>query len=838
MPDESTAFRPPEETPTVIVGDREARALQLTPGTLLGDRYRIVSLIGQGGMGEVYRADDLKLGQPVALKFLARHGEAERLYEEVRIGRQVSHPNVCRLYDIAEIEGHLFITMEFVDGEDLASLLRRVGRLSAEKALAVTRDICAGVAAAHDKGVIHRDLKPANVMIDGRGRARVTDFGLALAGGSASDGAGTPAYMAPEQLAGEPASIKSDIYALGLVLYEVFTGRRTFEATSTLDLLARQQRAEFTRPSLVTKDVPAAVERAITRCLDPNPGARPDSVEDLMRELPGGDPLAAAVAAGETPSPAMVAAAADRGELPANVALTLLAIFVVSLFSFAALTNRTTLYRRVPVKSPEVLQERVETILAATNQKLTKADWSSSFGTDTEQLQWMARHRDASLEFSPLIFVHHQSPRPLIASNYEHRVVTNDPPLVYSGMADVLVDSAGRLVQFTIVPPQLDSAGRQPFDWTPVIALTGITARVSPATPRWAAPVDSDEKSAWTVADGTRIEAAAYHGRPVWFYVIPPWRTPSRMLERREDVASRISTAAVLIVAIAFWVAALSLAVRNLRRGQSDRRGARRLGWFTFAVGLIGFLLLAHHVADPWAEWERMWTAVALALLMGSITWIGYIAIEPLVRRRWPRMLIGVSRLVSGRVRDPMIGRDLLVGTTAGVIGLVLRQLTALTPGAAPLQAANLTLSGLRYVGWFAAGSLVLSIAGPLIAATVLVALNLLTRNLRLSIIAISLVAAAAMLGDVSGPLWARAAFGLCLSAVMVVTLFRFGLLAYSAATFSYILLRRVPITLDPSAWYFGRSILMLALFLAISIYSFIVSLGGKRWLPEFAIDA
>jgi len=277
MPDESPAVRPHEDTPTFVPGER-ARVLQLTPGTMLGGRYRIVSLVGGGGMGEVYRADDLKLGQTVALKFLARHGDSARLHEEVRIGRQVSHPNVCRLYDIAEVDGQLFITMEFVDGEDLASLLRRIGRLPVEKALMLTREICAGLAAAHDKGVIHRDLKPSNVMIDGRGRARVTDFGLALAAGSADDTAGTPAYMAPEQLAGERASVKSDIYALGLILYEIFTGRRTFEATSMNDVLARQ-RGQFTRPSAVTRDVPAVIERIIVRCLDANPEGRPDSVE-------------------------------------------------------------------------------------------------------------------------------------------------------------------------------------------------------------------------------------------------------------------------------------------------------------------------------------------------------------------------------------------------------------------------------------------------------------------------------------------------------------------------------------------------------------------------------
>jgi len=180
-------------------------------------------------MGEVYRADDVKLGHAVALKFLSpRFAEdsaaLQRLYAEVRVGRQVSHPNVCRLYDVGEFEGTQFLTMEYVDGEDLASLLRRIGRMPAGKAAEIARELASGVAAAHDAGIVHRDLKPANVMIDGRGRARITDFGLAatveeLAG--AREHAGTAAYMAPEQLRGEPATPRSDLYALGVVLYEL-----------------------------------------------------------------------------------------------------------------------------------------------------------------------------------------------------------------------------------------------------------------------------------------------------------------------------------------------------------------------------------------------------------------------------------------------------------------------------------------------------------------------------------------------------------------------------------------------------------------------------------------
>jgi serine/threonine protein kinase len=177
-----------------------------TPGMVLADRYRIIGLLGRGGMGEVYRADDLKLGQPVALKFLPKAladdpVRRERFYAEVRIARQVSHPNICRVYDIGELDGRHFLTMEFVDGEDLASLLKRIGNLHGTKALDIARQLCAGLAAAHDKGVLHRDLKPANVMIDGRGRVRITDFGLAVAAGDevpSGDASGTPAYMAPE----------------------------------------------------------------------------------------------------------------------------------------------------------------------------------------------------------------------------------------------------------------------------------------------------------------------------------------------------------------------------------------------------------------------------------------------------------------------------------------------------------------------------------------------------------------------------------------------------------------------------------------------------------------
>src|ERR1044071_444994 len=214
------------------VARSSARVEQFAPGTIIAGRYRIAGLLGAGGMGEVYRAEDIKLDQTVALKFLPARLARDpvllsRLHDEVRLGRQITHPNVCRIYDIAEADGAHFVAMEFVDGEDLSRLLRRIGRLAHDKAIDIARGIAAGLMAAHAKGILHRDLKPANVMLDSHGDARIMDFGLALAAGE-DDGtiSGTPAYMAPEQVEGKPATVQSDLYALGLVMYELFTGKR------------------------------------------------------------------------------------------------------------------------------------------------------------------------------------------------------------------------------------------------------------------------------------------------------------------------------------------------------------------------------------------------------------------------------------------------------------------------------------------------------------------------------------------------------------------------------------------------------------------------------------
>src|SRR5262249_35871465 len=280
----ATSFRPSHGQSPVSDSDSSVHG-RFLPGTKIAERYRIVSLAGRGGMGDVYRADDLKLGHPVALKFLPREvKEGSRSFQhflsEVRLSRQIAHPNVCRVYDIAEVDSQHFLSMEYIDGEDLRGLLRRIGRLPKDKRIQIAQQLCAGLAAAHEKGVLHRDLKPANVMIDGRGQARITDFGLArLADGAVGAGeiAGTPAYMAPEQLARGQTSIQSDLYSLGLILYEVFTGRAVHKSGSIEEL--RRSHEDPLPPDLTTlvPELDPAVERVILRCLQKEPGQRPKS---------------------------------------------------------------------------------------------------------------------------------------------------------------------------------------------------------------------------------------------------------------------------------------------------------------------------------------------------------------------------------------------------------------------------------------------------------------------------------------------------------------------------------------------------------------------------------
>src|SRR5258705_12487187 len=419
--DDATRRLESNKSPADKPREKEARSLssfdsiddaRFVPGTMLAERYRIVGLLGKGGMGEVYRADDLKLGQPVALKLLPDHllsdGAAlARFHREVRVARQVSHKNVFRVYDIGEVDGRHFLSMEFIKGEELSSLLHRIGRLPGDKAIQIARQICAGLAAAHDVGVLHRDLKPSNVMIDEHGNARILDLGLAgLVEEFADDEmrAGTPAYMSPEQIEGQEQTVKSDVYSLGLVLYELFTGQRAFEASSLKEMIKlRRSDTLPTNPTSIVKDLDPVVEKVIDRCIQKDPSLRPSTALQVAAALPGGDPIAAALAAGETPSPEMVAAAPMEGGLKPAIAATLLLTFVVGLGLACWLTKYTTIYRNTFLDlPPEVLRARAQEMikgLGYTNPPLDRADGIVLKG---DYLSYIAEHDQSPQRWNKL----------------------------------------------------------------------------------------------------------------------------------------------------------------------------------------------------------------------------------------------------------------------------------------------------------------------------------------------------------------------------------------------------------------------------------------------------
>ncbi len=267
-----------------------------TPGEIFAGRYRMIARIGRGGMGDIWRAEDLVLQTEVALKLIdaVAAGGRERILNEVRLARQITHPAVCRVFDVGEADGGIFYSMELVTGEDLATLLRRVGRVPAEKVVDIARQLCAGLAAAHASGVLHRDLKPANIMIDDNGQVRITDFGIAVPRADVGPHtlSGTPAYMAPEQRTpGATLSNQTDIYALGLVLYELLVGHQAFgRDRATL---------AWPPPSTIVPTVPPGLERVIMQALADDPAERPGSALEMAAALPdeavreGGPGLAA-----------------------------------------------------------------------------------------------------------------------------------------------------------------------------------------------------------------------------------------------------------------------------------------------------------------------------------------------------------------------------------------------------------------------------------------------------------------------------------------------------------------------------------------------------------------
>ena len=282
----------PEVTETLQTAIRE-----LTTGSAFAGRYQIIEELGKGGMGKVYRVLDKKLNEEVALKLIkpevaSDRETLERFSNELKLARKIAHRNVGRMFELMQDEEAHFITMEYVPGEDLKSFIRRSRQLTVGTAIAIAKQVGEGLAEAHRLGVVHRDLKPSNIMIDKEGNARIMDFGIArFLKGKGITGAGviigTPEYMSPEQVEGKEADQRSDIYSVGIILYEMLTGRVPFEGDTPLSVAVKQKTELPPDPRQFNPQIPEAVRHLILKCLEKDKTKRYLIVEDLLSDLSG-----------------------------------------------------------------------------------------------------------------------------------------------------------------------------------------------------------------------------------------------------------------------------------------------------------------------------------------------------------------------------------------------------------------------------------------------------------------------------------------------------------------------------------------------------------------------
>ena len=824
-------------------------AARFPPGRIFASRYRIVSLLGRGAMGEVYRADDLKLGQRVALKLLARPGHSRsepphRFIAEARLAREIAHPNVCRVYDIGEADGWHYLSMEYVDGETLASLLRRIGGLPTEKALDVARQLCAGLAAAHERGVLHRDLKPSNIMIDGRGQVRIVDLGLATPIRDAvEEVVGTPAYMAPEQLVAGPVSERTDLYALGLVLYETFTGRRLFPVGTVEERIVAADAGTIAVAKPI--GIHPAIDEVIRKCLEPDPADRPRSAWELAGLLPGGDPLAAALAVGRMPSPEMIAAAGMKGALRPAVAWSLFLAILAGTLAVASRVGVVTQTGpdRLP-KPPEVLAERARTVLSSVGFTAPGRDVEFWFEPDPAAVPMAgASLRSIPGEVAvPIRFVYRQSADYLVPQNSMHVVMETDPPANVEGSATVVLDPTGRLLHLSAVPlanPSVE-VSRPARSWSDLFAEAGLEWQAfAPVAPPPVLLVPHYIRVAWEQpagerANAIRVTGAMLDGRPVYFDVRrADAPAAGRQTWFSRGARSKVNEALLVTFSLALFVGGGILARRNLRLGYGDTNGARRLAVLIATGGVIWAALRAHHVPLPVEEWMFLLVATGWSLVWAGFAWLIYISLEPYLRRWWPHTLISWTRLLSGRVRDPLVGRDVLVGLLAGILFVtlfILRVEVAQRAGVVvrPLDQAY-SLEGLRsiryFIGlavYFALDTLNFSLG----ALGMLLLVRLIVRNAWVSgFIWVVILASVNMDGGVFP--W-DVVFALAMALLAIAVLLRFGLVSSAVMLLYTDLLTRLPVTLDTRSWYVALSVLTLLLVGALATYGFVTALADQ----------
>jgi hypothetical protein len=799
---------------------------RLAAGSIAAGRYRLLAAIGTGGAGEVFSAEDLLLQQTVALKFLRRRAHvkarAAELLNEVRMARRVRHPNVCQIFDVGEAEGERFISMEYVRGPNLAEELRRIGALARPKALQVAHQLCAGLSAIHRQGIVHGDLKPANVMLDERGDVRILDFGISEARKEAAPDTagpapakpliGTPAYLAPERWQGSGVTVEADIYALGLILYEVFSGVRPIVAENALAYRHRHETTVAPPLSTHVADVDGAVESIIERCLAKSPAERPASAIEVARALPGGDALGGLVLAGVLPTPERVAeGGAERPwSPPAIAALSLL--LLVLLGTAALLMPRGYLVEgsHLPI-APVALADRAATIL----RELGYVDLPHTafgFGVFNGEAQ--------------ILFWYRGSPAPLEANVLESSIELVDPPFTEAGMVGVVLAPTGELRAFLSIGPDPPPAVGEGEMLRLLFHFAGLERgkfdEIAPTSGRF---LHRGRAQAWTQISGGpgwHVEASDEGGRVVYFEVVEPGHAPLWGNGQPRTAFRRAVGPFVFLFGLAALLVAAGLAWRNLRRGVVDRLGARRTALAVLLLALAHGLTDVINTGTATLHLRYLVFALEGAALYASMTWIFYAALEPHFRRYWPQGLVTWTRLVRGRFGDPVLGRDLVLGACLGIAAVIFEALEAwLGQGDGASSSLLPTLEQLRSITgpWGALGAVLAAALGAIVLAWIQLSLLVLLRRfigpgvMLILAFAVVLTAGNALFEPKA---WTALTLPLIFWLVAGAVFVRFGFAALVSASFFFLALTHLPTTLDPTQWYFPTSVAGFALLLGL----------------------
>jgi hypothetical protein len=444
---------------------------------------------------------------------------------------------------------------------------------------------------------------------------------------------------------------------------------------------------------------------------------------------------------------------------------------------------------------------------------------------------------------SPLSFWYRSSPRNMTVLGFVDDTLTpgivtpDDPPPTLSGMVNLRLDPQGRLTYLQVIPPEKEEEGLSypAPDWAPLFAAAELDlARLRPVPSTWTSLAASDARAAWTGAwPGTirqlRVEAAAWHGKPVFFALIGPWTTASRMQPSEQTSGERARDILGIGVLLSVLVAAALLAWLNYSRGRGDRRGAVRLGSLVFFLGLALWLCRGHFVTGG-ALFALFIAAVANSLFFAGFTWVLYVALEPYVRRHWPQTIISWSRLLAGRLRDPLAGRDILFGVLFGLVWTLLYHVLFRLQGAlgAPptLASTDFLLGGRRMLGHGLMHALY-SIRGTLTLFFLLFLLRALLRKQWLAALAFILLFSALKVLGADHP-GVEAPVQLLVYSVVVIVVLRFGLVSLAAGLLCADLLLNTPVANSLSTWYAPSTVFVFMSVLALAGWGAYTSLGGQ----------